>query len=60
MQAPIEGVVLQTYGAGNVPSNRKDLLEVLKEAIDRGVIVINCTQCLSGAVANLYETGKVN
>ncbi|KPJ04249.1 L-asparaginase [Papilio xuthus] len=57
-QAPIEGVVLESYGAGNIPSNRKDVLEEIKEAVNRGVIVVNITQCNTGAVSSLYETGR--
>ncbi|XP_039961428.1 L-asparaginase [Bactrocera tryoni] len=56
---PMKGIVLQSFGSGNVPSNRKDFLEELKMACDRGVIIINCTQCSNGAVAALYDTGKV-
>ncbi|KAF2881604.1 hypothetical protein ILUMI_24547 [Ignelater luminosus] len=54
----VEGVVLQSYGVGNVPSDRKDLLDVLKRAIERGVIIINITQCAQGAVSPSYETGR--
>ncbi|CAG2064333.1 unnamed protein product, partial [Timema podura] len=57
LQPPIQGVVLQTYGSGNVPSNRKDLLAAFRDAIRRGVVIINCTQCHHGGVAPLYETG---
>ncbi|XP_067641032.1 L-asparaginase isoform X2 [Eurosta solidaginis] len=56
---PMKGVVLQSFGSGNVPSNRKDFLEELKVACDRGVIIVNCTQCANGSVAELYEAGKV-
>lgn len=42
---PIQGVVLETYGAGNAPSTRADLIAALKEANDRGVVIVNCTQC---------------
>ncbi|XP_037089093.1 L-asparaginase-like [Pollicipes pollicipes] len=58
LQEPIQGVVLQSYGAGNVPSNRKDLLDAFYQARQRGVIVVNCTQCSQGAVSATYETGK--
>ena len=58
-RAPVEGVVLETFGAGNCPNHRTRFVEILKEAIDRGVIIINCTQCLKGAVIKAYETGKV-
>ncbi|KAI1316669.1 hypothetical protein EDD11_009625 [Mortierella claussenii] len=56
---PIQGVVLETYGAGNAPSTRADLIAALKEACDRGVIIVNCTQCKRGLVTDAYQTGKV-
>ncbi|KAG0252526.1 hypothetical protein DFQ27_008018 [Actinomortierella ambigua] len=56
---PIQGVVLETYGAGNAPSARQDLIAALKEACDRGVVIVNCTQCKRGLVTNVYQTGKV-
>ncbi|KAL9652565.1 hypothetical protein ABK040_000133 [Willaertia magna] len=56
---PMEGVVLLTYGAGNVPSVRKDFLEAIKKASDRGVVIINCTQCHKGTVSASYKTGSV-
>ncbi|XP_036319118.1 L-asparaginase isoform X2 [Rhagoletis pomonella] len=56
---PMKGVVLQSFGSGNVPSNRKDFIEELRVACDRGVIIINCTQCTNGGVVALYDTGKV-
>ena len=58
LQAPIEGVVLQCYGAGNVPTNRKDIMQSIKEAVKRGVIILSVTQCSKGGVSPLYETGK--
>ncbi|KAG8201278.1 hypothetical protein JTE90_016763 [Oedothorax gibbosus] len=58
LSPPIEGVVLQTYGAGNGPSQRKDLFDELKRANRRGVIIINCTQCSLGQVDPSYETGS--
>ena len=58
-RAPVEGIVLETFGAGNCPNHRTSFLEILKKAIARGVIIINCTQCLKGAVIKAYETGKV-
>ncbi|CAG8584921.1 6605_t:CDS:10 [Paraglomus occultum] len=55
---PIRGVVLETYGAGNAPDTRDDLMRCLAEASDRGVVVVNCTQCKKGLVSDLYATGK--
>ncbi|KAI8846420.1 asparaginase-domain-containing protein [Chytridium lagenaria] len=33
----IKGIVLETFGSGNAPNNRPELLKALKEASDRGV-----------------------
>ncbi|KAM7393542.1 hypothetical protein PAMP_020405 [Pampus punctatissimus] len=59
LQPPMKGVVLETYGSGNAPDNRPDLLDELKAAIDSGVIIVNCSQCLKGTVSASYSTGKV-
>ncbi|XP_046402183.1 L-asparaginase-like isoform X2 [Ischnura elegans] len=59
LRPPIQGIVLQSYGSGNVPSNRVDILEMIEAAIDEGLIVLNCSQCIRGSVSNAYETGKV-
>lgn len=59
LRYPIEGVVILTYGSGNFPSNRSDLLEELKAACDRGVIIVNCSQCSRGGTSHAYETGKI-
>ncbi|KAI8080810.1 asparaginase-domain-containing protein [Gilbertella persicaria] len=54
---PLQGVVLETFGAGNAPC-RPTLLAALKEATDRGVVIVNCTQCRKGLVTDAYATGK--
>lgn len=54
------GVVLQTYGTGNAPNNRDDLISEIRKATGRGVLIINCTQCLRGPVVDDYATGKVS
>ena len=56
----MQGVVLQTYGAGNAPDNRPDLLNVFREASNIGVIIINISQCPRGNVSASYATGKVS
>ncbi|RIA95047.1 asparaginase-domain-containing protein [Glomus cerebriforme] len=55
---PIEGVILETYGAGNAPNTRDDIMRALAAASDRGVVIVNCTQCKKGIVTDLYATGK--
>ena len=53
----VKGVVLETFGAGNAPQ-RKDLMASLREACDRGVVIVAITQCAKGAVSDAYETGR--
>ncbi|CAH0539340.1 asparaginase [Vibrio marisflavi] len=54
---PVNAMILLTFGVGNAPQN-PELLAQLKDASDRGVIVVNLTQCLAGKV-NMggYATG---
>ncbi|KAL1460557.1 hypothetical protein WDU94_012534 [Cyamophila willieti] len=59
LDPPMNGVILQTYGSGNFPSNRTDLLQLLKSANERGVIIVNCSQCSRGTTSNIYETGMI-
>ncbi|XP_059376715.1 60 kDa lysophospholipase isoform X2 [Carassius carassius] len=58
LQPPMDGIVLETYGSGNAPDNRADLLDEIRKATQRGVIMINCTQCLRGSVTTSYATGQ--
>ncbi|EGN95553.1 hypothetical protein SERLA73DRAFT_60182, partial [Serpula lacrymans var. lacrymans S7.3] len=57
LMPPIRGVVLETYGAGNAPQ-RADLMESLKEACNRGVVIVAISQCAKGSVSDAYETGR--
>lgn len=59
LKPPMLGVVLQTYGCGNAPNNREDIISEIKKATRRGVLIVNCTQCLHGPVVDQYATGKV-
>ena len=55
---PIRGVVLETFGAGNAPQ-RADIADALKDACDRGVIIVAISQCTKGSVSDAYESGRV-
>ncbi len=58
LRDPLQGLVLETYGSGNAPQTRS-FLRVLNDATARGVVVVNCTQCLRGAVDMAgYATGR--
>ena len=59
LQPPMKGVVIQSYGAGNGPDARKDLLKIFRKATDRGMIIVNITQCNQGMVSTAYATGQV-
>ena len=57
LESGVRGVVLETYGAGNAPTTEW-FVELVKEAVARGVVVVNVSQCKDGAVQmHLYETG---
>ena len=45
----LRGVVIETYGSGNAPTERWFLL-ALQEAVMRGIVIIDVTQCKAGSV----------
>ncbi len=52
----LKALVLETYGSGNAPTDKK-FLDLLKKAIASGVHIINVTQCSGGSVImGQYET----
>ena len=54
----LRGVILETFGTGNAPT-ADWFINLLADTIERGITVVNVTQCVGGGVAmELYETGK--
>ncbi|AUD06370.1 asparaginase [Spirosoma pollinicola] len=54
----LRGLVLETFGAGNAPTDGW-FLDTLKDAIDRGVVIVNVSQCEGGRVTQgQYQTSK--
>ena len=54
----LKGIILETYGAGNAPTGRW-FLDIIKETIDKGIVIVNVTQCASGSVEmDRYQAGK--
>ena len=53
----LKAVVLETYGSGNAP--RKEwFIRRLCQASERGIVIVNVTQCSAGMVEmERYETG---
>ena len=56
--APVRALIIKSFGVGNAPQ-RPDLLQILRDASARGLIIVNCTQCFKGTV-NMqgYATGN--
>lgn len=52
----LKGIVLETYGAGNAPTEEW-FLNLLRKAISTGLHIVNVTQCSGGSVnMGQYET----
>lgn len=49
----LKGVLLESYGAGNVPTY-KWMLNAIRRAVKKGIIVMNVTQCSGGRVQMGY------
>lgn len=47
----LKGVVLETFGAGNIPSYGKSLLRILEKAAGNGTVITACSQCMQGTVS---------
>ena len=55
----LKGIVIETYGSGNT-MNYPWFLDSLREAIQRGIIIFNVSQCSGGEVIQgRYETSKL-
>lgn len=53
----LRAVVLKTYGSGNAPQ-KPWFIKLLKEATERGIVLVNISQCPTGMVEmGRYETG---
>lgn len=59
LRPPLQGLVLEAYGVGNGPDHDRDFLAALAKASKRGVVIVDCTQCLEGTVdLGEYATGS--
>ena len=53
----LKGVVLETYGSGNAPTD-KWFMNAIRSAVEKDIIIVNVTQCQAGSVEMArYETG---
>ena len=55
----MKGVIMLSFGSGNVPDRNEPILHELKNGIDRGIVIVNCSQCSRGLVTDKYAAGRV-
>lgn len=55
----LRAVVIETFGVGNAPTT-ETFTNILRKAIERGIIIVNITQCKNGGSVEMgrYLTGK--
>ncbi|MBQ7363274.1 MAG: type I asparaginase [Clostridia bacterium] len=59
MTEKLSGIVLESFGAGNIPMGEGSLLPIIKKAFASGAVVTVCSQCPSGTVSlGEYETSS--
>lgn len=59
MTEKLHGIVLETFGSGNIPSGGDELLPIIKKAFASGSVVAVCSQCPIGTVTlGAYETSS--
>ncbi len=57
MTEKLSGIVLETFGAGNIPGSGDALLPIIKKAFASGTVITVCSQCPAGTVVlGAYET----
>ncbi len=68
MTEKLKGVVLETFGAGNIPGEGNSLLPIIRQAFAAGAVITVCSQCPQGTVSlgayaassELVEAGAVS
>ena len=59
MTDKLSGIVLETFGAGNIPGGGGKLIPIIKKAFASGSIVVVCSQCPGGTVTlGAYKTSS--
>lgn len=57
LEAPhLRGIIMRTYGSGNAPQ-QPWLMKLLTETTERGIVIINITQCATGPVEMARYSG---
>jgi len=42
-----------------MPRDRPEIFKIMQEANERGVVIVNVSQCRKGIVSTNYECGKI-
>lgn len=59
MTEKLKGIVLETFGAGNIPGDGNSLLPIIKKAFNSGSVIAVCSQCPQGTVhLGAYKTSS--
>jgi L-asparaginase len=59
MTDKLSGIVLETFGAGNIPGGGGKLIPIIKKAFSSGSVVVVCSQCPGGTVTlGAYKTSS--
>ena len=59
MTEKLHGIVLETFGAGNIPTYENSLLPIIRKAYEHDSVIVVCTQCPQGTVSlGTYEASN--
>ena len=59
MTEQLKGIVIETFGAGNIPQQGGKLLPIIEKAYRNGTVLAVCSQCPQGTVSlGTYETSS--
>ncbi|MBQ3153667.1 MAG: asparaginase [Clostridia bacterium] len=59
MTESLKGIVLEAFGAGNIPGAADAILPIVRKAYENGTVLVICSQCLKGSVTlGAYETSS--
>lgn len=59
MTEKLKGIVLETFGSGNIPNYENNLLHIIRKAYEHGTIMTICSQCQQGTVTlGAYQTSN--
>jgi L-asparaginase/Glu-tRNA(Gln) amidotransferase subunit D len=56
----MDAVILQTYGSGTIPMGNFALIEAIKVATERGVILVAITQVIEGWISDDYANSRLS